>query len=567
MKSKFLSVFLLLVYLFSIPGAGVNAQPIRQTALPAGGPSMEITTRNLTALVDDFVANNMAITRTPGMVVTVVHQGHVVLSRGYGYADLEAGIPMTPETTLRAGSVSKPVTSAVVLKLAAEGLIDLNAPASDSYTSWEHALLGYLLEKVSQQPFDQVMAETLFEPLGMENTTFTQPLPEPIVARLAQGYLYKNGEFQKVPLDLVNLAPGIAMVTTAQDMGRFMLALLDEGEFAGQQVLPVEAIQGLLTRQEALYPYSRARTYGFSEIDFDHRAALYHDGNGIGFGSRMVLVPEYEFGFFISVNHRPLGYDASPTPAYRFLRQLSAALMEQFIPATFSQPMKLEPLPGAAERAANYTGQFALASTPQHDFFKIGALLDCVDVSDNHDGTLSIGSGRYVEVEPLVFRNLVDASSFAIFRENAQGKAEYLTFGGTNSYRRVPWFESLNFTLGLVAIFLIVFLSFALLWPFTHRGHCSTWLLSLLNLGFLLGFGWMLWRADLILFFKNIPAGTQVLLGLPWLSAVISLSQPLFLVRLWKQRSALWPRLHYTLTVVTALVFIWFAWNWKLFLM
>ena len=112
MKSKFLSVFLLLILLFSIPGMAVNAGSAFGKAEPASRMPSVITTPNASALVDDYVAENMAVTHTPGMVITVVHQGRVVLSKGYGYADLEASTPMTPETTLRAGSVSKPVTSA-----------------------------------------------------------------------------------------------------------------------------------------------------------------------------------------------------------------------------------------------------------------------------------------------------------------------------------------------------------------------------------------------------------------------------------------------------------------------
>ena len=63
-----------------------------------------------------------------------------------------------------------------------------------SYNSWEHALLGHMMAEVTGQPFDTAMRQFLFEPLGMENSTFTQPLPASIEENLATGYAF-DGDF------------------------------------------------------------------------------------------------------------------------------------------------------------------------------------------------------------------------------------------------------------------------------------------------------------------------------------------------------------------------------------
>ena len=73
----------------------------------------------------------MDLAHVPGLVITVVEGDEVLLSKGYGYADLENRIPMTPQTNVRAGSVSKPVLSTAVIRLVEQGLLDLDAPVSE----------------------------------------------------------------------------------------------------------------------------------------------------------------------------------------------------------------------------------------------------------------------------------------------------------------------------------------------------------------------------------------------------------------------------------------------------
>lgn len=68
-------------------------------------------------------------TTTPGCTIAVSVKGQVVLSKGYGMADLEHGAVVTPETIFEAGSVSKQFTAAAMLLLAREGKLSLDDPA------------------------------------------------------------------------------------------------------------------------------------------------------------------------------------------------------------------------------------------------------------------------------------------------------------------------------------------------------------------------------------------------------------------------------------------------------
>src|SRR6185295_20128363 len=65
---------------------------------------------------------------TPGCAVGVESKGKPVLAKGYGMADLEHDVSITPATIFEAGSVSKQFTAASVLLLARDGKLSLDDP-------------------------------------------------------------------------------------------------------------------------------------------------------------------------------------------------------------------------------------------------------------------------------------------------------------------------------------------------------------------------------------------------------------------------------------------------------
>lgn len=78
---------------------------------------------------DSLIPPLMAKYGIPGGVVGVVKDGRLVLVRGYGYADSAAHVPVSPDALFRIASVSKPITSAAVLKLVEQGKLSLDDKA------------------------------------------------------------------------------------------------------------------------------------------------------------------------------------------------------------------------------------------------------------------------------------------------------------------------------------------------------------------------------------------------------------------------------------------------------
>lgn len=64
----------------------------------------------------------------PGLSIAVGVSGRIVWSEGFGSADLERSVPVTPRTRFRLGSVSKVITAAAVARLVEDGKLDLDAP-------------------------------------------------------------------------------------------------------------------------------------------------------------------------------------------------------------------------------------------------------------------------------------------------------------------------------------------------------------------------------------------------------------------------------------------------------
>jgi CubicO group peptidase (beta-lactamase class C family) len=95
------------------------------------GPQVEQAKKMAQAAYDEGLAayslNGRKLQPT-GFSVAVAVNGRVVWTQGYGYADLEQKVPVTPETKFRIGSVSKSLTAAAVARLAQEGKLDVDAP-------------------------------------------------------------------------------------------------------------------------------------------------------------------------------------------------------------------------------------------------------------------------------------------------------------------------------------------------------------------------------------------------------------------------------------------------------
>lgn len=88
--------------------------------------------RDGVAYADRWVAYQQERREVPGIVVTIRHGDDVLLARGYGYADLERQIPMTPQHIFRIASHSKTFTATAIMQLLERGRLRLDDPLATS---------------------------------------------------------------------------------------------------------------------------------------------------------------------------------------------------------------------------------------------------------------------------------------------------------------------------------------------------------------------------------------------------------------------------------------------------
>lgn len=77
--------------------------------------------------IDEYVRSVMRTRFIPGAAISLLEKGRVQWARGYGFANLERQVPMTPETILNVGSVTKTVTATAIMQLWEQGRLDLDA--------------------------------------------------------------------------------------------------------------------------------------------------------------------------------------------------------------------------------------------------------------------------------------------------------------------------------------------------------------------------------------------------------------------------------------------------------
>ena len=97
------------------------------SASPPPGPAPDFDTAAMDALLSGAVERGDII----GVSALVFDEGKTVYRGNFGLRDRERGLPVTNDTVWRIYSMTKPITSALIMDLAEEGLVDLDAPASD----------------------------------------------------------------------------------------------------------------------------------------------------------------------------------------------------------------------------------------------------------------------------------------------------------------------------------------------------------------------------------------------------------------------------------------------------
>lgn len=144
----------------------------------------------------------------PGAAVLIMQDGEAVYSRGFGYADLENGVRITPESVFRLGSVSKQFTTMAIMVLAEDGKLDYDDPLSrhiPELDSWPGVTIRHMMHHTSGMPdFYEGDFYDNYPPDGpmVQNADLVEVMaryPEPDFLPGEQ-YVYNNAAYDLLPV-------------------------------------------------------------------------------------------------------------------------------------------------------------------------------------------------------------------------------------------------------------------------------------------------------------------------------------------------------------------------------
>jgi CubicO group peptidase (beta-lactamase class C family) len=298
-----------------------------------------------TDLVNSFVNEYLKKNQIPGCAVIVRHDGKVVLCQGYGVANVEHGVRVTPQTVFQSGSIGKQFTAMAIMMLSEERKLALEDPISKyldvpenwtpisvrhllthtsglgdypegfslqrdytedellkvivaqplafapgekwSYSNLGYVTLGIVIHKVSGELWGDFLQQRVFSLLGMNRTRVISEAD--IIPNRAAGYALKNGALknqQWVSPSVNNTADG-SLYFTVEDLAKWDEALETRKLIsrAGYEQMwsPVKLNNGTIS------PYG----YGWriAKSDSGHRLTE-HGGAWQGFASYIVRYPD-----------------------------------------------------------------------------------------------------------------------------------------------------------------------------------------------------------------------------------------------------------------------------------
>ena len=490
----------------------------------AEGATHALDAVDLAAWLDGRVPYALKSGAIGGMVISVVKDGKVLLQKGYGMADVAAGVPMDAATTLvRPGSTSKLFTWTAVMQLVQQGKLDLDrnvndyldfkiaepfgkpvtmrhlmnhragfeeglkdllgydparAPSNErylkdhprpmlfapgavpAYSNYGVALAGYIVQRISGEPFEAYVERHIFRPLGMLHSTFVQPLPAGFPGTMSKGYRSTNEP--PSPFELVITAPAGSVTTTASDMARFMLAHLQQGSLDGYAMLDpatTAAMHG--PTQSAPEGFARM-AHGFFLATQNGRSIIGHGGDTVVFHTEMNLLPDEGVGIFFSFNSR--GKDAA---VYGARKELFDGFMDRYFPGA---PIVNPPaLASAKDDAQRIAGRYESSRRVEHGFLSVLYLLEQTVIAATLDGTIKVpeptgGVAEYREVAPQQWRKIGGTQLLMLTEANGV-KTVVDSDNPVSVLQAASFLRSAPLNLTVLTLSVLVLLGALVLWP------------------------------------------------------------------------------------------------------
>ena len=352
---------------------------------------------SISAGMEEFVDKH----EVSGAVTLVSERGEVVHLGAVGMANLEEQRPMNADTMFRIMSMTKPITATAMMILADEGKLSIDDSVEKyipefadaklksgepvrgltirhllTHTSglvgeqkceesleatarmlaarpfgfqpgekWEYGpslnVCGRIIEVASGQPYEEFLAEKIFKPLKMKDTTF-HASPEQR-DRIAVSYQPGDEKNSLVPSRrlVVDAArervpnPSGGLLSTAGDMFRFYQMILNGGELDGQRIVSADAVRAMTTVQtgDLTTGFTRGNGWGLGWCIIRRPAGVTEMlspgtfGHGGLYGTQGWVDPERQAVFVLMIQRTESG-DSDNSDVRRQFQRLAVAALD-----------------------------------------------------------------------------------------------------------------------------------------------------------------------------------------------------------------------------------------------
>lgn len=321
-----------------------HAQQLPPIAAPTSDVSVSAlpVVRSQSQQVGDFAAGLLqglvATQHVPGLALIVVQNDHVMTQKSLGMTPGNDGVPVSGDSVFPVGQLSDLVVAIAAMQLVEKASLlpaddvgkvlgdpDYNGLTIDQLLTHRvknaTALLGRVVAKRADMAIDSVIATDIFGPLKMRRSRF------------------ENGH----------------LLTTANDMGRLMLALLNGGTYDGGTILSPDTVALMQHTHFTVNPALPGWSYGLPEERRGGWLAFQHDGRTAETDARLVLVPEAKIGYFAVV-----AQNTGPV----FWRVFDNSLFDRVLPPRArAAPSRSGPVP-APEEAHQVAGLYKTGGAP-----------------------------------------------------------------------------------------------------------------------------------------------------------------------------------------------------------
>ncbi|HSB66761.1 MAG TPA: serine hydrolase domain-containing protein [Anaerolineales bacterium] len=502
-------VLLLLIGLMLLTGdVGKDALASPMSLIGTGSQNMDhvSVSRDLEEFTDEMIIRQLDEYQIAGATVSIIQDGKIVLAKGYGYADIEEQVPVSPdETIFRIGSTSKLFTWTAIMQLAEQGEIDLNAdvntylpdfqiPATfpkpitlldlmshtagfeERTTGTEAAraaemislhdyLVTYMPDRVrppgelsTYSNYGAALAGYIVEVVsGMPfeqyiETFIFEPLSmahstfrQPLPLDLADHLATSysyNGGFGKGVFSYPNLLPAATMSSTARDMANFIIAQLQSGRFENNKILKPETVALMHTQSFTNDKRLDGFAHGFMEETKNGIRVLWHGGDIGNWHSILAIIPDKNLGFFI-------GYNSNES--IQAVNETYYAILNTYFPShnNSEQP----PIVMLSQDSVDISGEYRSTRSFYNHVERVTSFpgKGNFQITQAQSNTISIQGLKFYQIEPLVFSSL-DGTGTLIF--HLDGKSIHMHENGNPlfAYERVDWYEALTFNVVMLGI-------------------------------------------------------------------------------------------------------------------